>query len=118
MRIFVEDSFDAAHWLPNVPVAHKCHNLHGHTYRVRIEIEGEINEATGWVTDYAVIKSGWEAIKEGIDHHNLNEIDGLENPTCEILATWIWRRLKLFVWGDKLARLEIRETERCGVVLG
>ena len=116
-RIFVEDSFDAAHWLPRVPAAHKCHNLHGHTYHVRIEVEGEIDEATGWVVDYAVIKAGWEAIKGIVDHHNLNEIEGLENSTCELLAAWIWRRLQLFVWGNKLARLEVRETERCGVVL-
>lgn len=117
MRIFVEDTFDAAHWLPNVPPNHKCHNLHGHTYHVRIEIEGEVGEVTGWVIDYAVIKGAWDVVKQIVDHHNLNEIDGLENSTCELLALWIWKRLSVFQFGDKLARLEVRETEHCGVVI-
>ena len=111
MRVFIEDSFDAAHWLPNVPVSHKCHNLHGHTYHVRIELEGEVDAVTGWVIDYAVIKGGWDVIKKMVDHYSLNEIEGLENSTCEILAQWIWKRLLVFQWGDKLVRLEVRETE-------
>jgi 6-pyruvoyltetrahydropterin/6-carboxytetrahydropterin synthase len=117
MRIFIEDTFDAAHWLPNVPVDHKCHNLHGHTYHVRIEIEGEIGEATGWIVDYAVVKGAWDVVKRIVDHRNLNKIEGLENSTCELLAQWIWKRLSVFQLGDKLARLEVRETAHCGVVI-
>jgi 6-pyruvoyltetrahydropterin/6-carboxytetrahydropterin synthase len=117
MRVFIEDSFDSAHWLPNVPATHKCHNLHGHTYHIRIEIEGEVNEVTGWVIDYAVIKGAWDVIKSIVDHHNLNEIEGLENSTCENLAVWIRRRLLVFQLGGTVSRLELRETEHCGVVL-
>jgi len=115
-RIFVQDSFDAAHWLPKVPADHKCHRLHGHTYHVRLEIAGEVDSATGWVIDYAEVKAKWEAVKALLDHQSLNDLPVLgENPTCERLASWILWRLKPDLAG--LARIEIRETEHCGVVL-
>lgn len=114
MRIFIEDSFDAAHWLPNVPPDHKCHNLHGHTYRIRMEIGGEVDAEMGWVIDYAEVKMAWDSVKVQLDHHCLNAIDGLRNSTCENLVRWIWDALKTTLPG--LARIEIRETERCGVV--
>lgn len=119
MKIFVEDTFDAAHWLPNVPLDHKCHNLHGHTYRVRLEIEGCVIPRLDWVVDYADVKRIWEPIKAKIDHHCLNEIVGLENSTCERLALWIHSEF-LAAMGDmewRLARLEIRETANAGVVI-
>ena len=114
-RIFFEDTFDSAHWLPNVPVDHKCRNLHGHTYRVRVEIQGIIGLHTGWVIDHAEVKAIWEPIKRTIDHKCLNEIDDIQNSTCELLAQWIWNKLKDA--GLNLKRLEVRETEHCGVVL-
>jgi 6-pyruvoyltetrahydropterin/6-carboxytetrahydropterin synthase len=121
MRIFVEDTFDSAHWLPNVPTDHKCHNLHGHTYRIRIEVEGDIGRETGWVVDYAEIKALWEPIKATLDHHCLNEIRGLENSTCELLAYWIWTRFLPETEVERpwvIRRLEIRETANSGVVMG
>lgn len=111
--VFLEDSFDSAHWLPNVAEDHKCRRLHGHTYRVRIDVEGKIGDDTGWVIDYAEIKSKWLSVKQELDHHCLNEI--LVNPTCELLSHHIAN--KLIDGGLPISRLELRETEHCGVTL-
>lgn len=115
MKVFIEDSFDSAHWLPNVPPGHKCGSMHGHTYRIRIEVRGEIGNESGWVIDYADVKYAWSIVKADLDHRSLNEIDGLENSTCELIAAWIANRLIPGLPG--LSRIELRETERCGVTL-
>lgn len=109
MTIFIEDSFDSAHWLPNVPDGHKCKRMHGHTYRVRIEITGPVGETTGWVLDYDAIKKMWNQAKAQLDHVTLNDI--LPNPTCELLAKWIAASS-----GPWCSRVEIRETEHCGAI--
>lgn len=85
--------FDAAHYLPKVDPGHKCGRMHGHTYRVEVICEGEIDER-GMVVDYAEIAVAWAPINQVLDHHTLNEIPGLENPTTEILAPWILDRLE------------------------
>ncbi len=87
-------SFEAAHLLPNTPEGHKCRRLHGHSYRVTVEVSGEINPEFGWLIDYADIKEAFQPLWEQLDHHYLNEVEGLENPTSEILCKWIWDRLK------------------------
>lgn len=115
MRIFVEDTFDTAHWLPRVPPDHKCHNLHGHTYRIRLEYGQNVNPQSGWVVDYAEIKAVWEEVKKLLDHKCLNDV--IENSTCENLAMFIRDALYKAEYGRILKRIEIRETERCGVVL-
>ncbi len=114
-KVFIEDSFDSAHWLPNVPPGHKCGTMHGHTYRLRIEVGGVVEEASGWVIDYADMKFAWSIVKAELDHRCLNEIEGLDNPTCELIAEWIAARLRPGLPG--LNRIELRETYRCGVVL-
>jgi 6-pyruvoyltetrahydropterin/6-carboxytetrahydropterin synthase len=108
MEIWKEFSFDAAHLLPNVPEGHKCRRLHGHTYTVRIYVRGEPDENVGWIVDFADIKEAFDPILERLDHYYLNEIEGLENPTAEMLARWIWRRLEPRL--DGLSRIEIQET--------
>ncbi|MCL7960841.1 MAG: 6-carboxytetrahydropterin synthase QueD [marine benthic group bacterium] len=108
MEIWKEFSFDAAHLLPNVPEGHKCRRLHGHTYTVRIYVRGEPDENVGWIVDFADIKEAFDPIRERLDHYYLNEIEGLENPTAEMLARWIWRRLEPRL--DGLSRIEIQET--------
>jgi 6-pyruvoyltetrahydropterin/6-carboxytetrahydropterin synthase len=85
--------FEAAHWLPNVPEGHKCGRMHGHSFRVTIVISGKVDPMTGWVIDYGEIKEAFSPLEEQLDHHCLNEIDGLENPTSEVLSKWIWDRL-------------------------
>ena len=85
---------EAAHRLPNVPAGHKCARLHGHSWRIEVAIEGPVGDDTGWVMDYADLKAAFQPIHDRIDHHYLNEIPGLENPTSERLAVWIWNELK------------------------
>ena len=122
MRIFIEDSFDSAHWLPKVPLAHKCRQMHGHTYRIRIEFECAMDKRMGWLVDYSVVKPYWDMIHKRLDHHVLNEIDGLENPTCERIAEYIATELQGYLIRlmpnrpISVARIELRETVKCGVV--
>jgi 6-pyruvoyltetrahydropterin/6-carboxytetrahydropterin synthase len=86
--------FEAAHRLPRVPEGHKCARLHGHSFKVEISIDGPVSPETGWFLDYEVVDAAFHPLHEQLDHNYLNEIDGLENPTSEHLARWIWERLK------------------------
>ena len=86
--------FEAAHRLPHVPPGHKCARLHGHSFQVEIVVDGPVDPHLGWVMDYADIKSAFAPIHQRLDHHFLNEIPGLENPTSERIAEWIWSQLK------------------------
>ena len=92
VRIAKTFDFDAAHRLPFVADGHKCKRMHGHTYRVEVMVEGEPDDR-GMVVDYAEIAAAWEPIHDAIDHRTLNEIPGLENPTTELLAPWILKRM-------------------------
>ena len=94
MELFKEFTFEAAHRLPNLPPEHKCSRLHGHSYKVRVDVFGLLQENLGWVIDFGDIKSAWKDLEDSLDHRYLNEIPGLENPTSEVLAIWIWDRLK------------------------
>lgn len=89
-----EFSFEAAHRLPRVAPEHKCSRMHGHSYRVEIALSGTVNQETGMLVDFAQISAAWRPLHDALDHHTLNDIEGLENPTSEILARWIWRRLE------------------------
>ena len=89
-----EYRFEAAHSLPNVPEGHKCARVHGHSYRVTVVIEGEVDPAMGWLMDFADIDGNVDAAIAELDHRYLNELDGLANPTSEVLAGWLWRRIK------------------------
>ena len=106
MDIFKEFTFEAAHRLPNVPAGHKCARLHGHSFLVRITVSGEVGAQSGWVLDFADISAAFEPIYRQLDHYYLNEIEGLENPTSENIARWIWKRLEL----PGLFEVQIRET--------
>lgn len=114
MEIFKTFRFEAAHRLPNVPAGHKCERLHGHSWRVTITIDGPVDERMGWVEDFADIQEAFAPVFDTLDHHYLNEIPGLENPTSEILAMWIWDRLKPAL--PALAKVEIHETCTSGCV--
>ena len=94
MEIFKEFSFDSAHFLPNVPVGHKCREMHGHTYRLVVYLEGPIDEKKGWVIDFAALKEIVKSVLADVDHKCLNNLPGLANPTCELLAKWLWVQLK------------------------
>lgn len=86
--------FDAAHWLPHVPAGHKCGNVHGHTYRVELICEGEVDPKKGWLCDYADLAFAWTAVDARVDHRLLNDVKGLENPTTEVLAGWILEHVR------------------------
>ena len=93
-RLTKEFSFEAAQTLPHVPDGHKCKLMHGHSFRIEISIEGEINEQIGWVYDHARISKAMRPLLQRLDHSYLNEIEGLENPTIELMAAWFWRKLE------------------------
>ncbi len=86
--------FEAAHLLPHLPKSHKCRRLHGHSFKVDVAVAGECDPKLGWVIDYADISKAFQPIWKKLDHFYLNEIPGLENPTSENVAVWIWQRLK------------------------
>ena len=86
--------FEAAHLLPLLPDDHKCRRLHGHSFKVEIAVAGDCDEKLGWLMDYADLSAAFKPLWKQLDHYYLNEIPGLENPTSEILAVWIWERLK------------------------
>ncbi len=114
MEIFREFTFEAAHRLPNVPAGHKCARLHGHSYRVAVHVEGEVDEHAGWVIDFADLGRSCAPLLARLDHYYLNEIEGLDNPTSERLAAWIWEQLAGALPG--LSQVVVRETCTSGCV--
>lgn len=85
--------FSASHRLPNVPAGHKCARLHGHTYRVDLEVSGPVDETLGWVVDFGVLDIALSVCAGPLDHRHLNDVPGLENPTSEAVAGWCAARL-------------------------
>jgi 6-pyruvoyltetrahydropterin/6-carboxytetrahydropterin synthase len=114
MEIFREFTFEAAHRLPNVVPGHKCGRLHGHSFRVEVHVRGNVGTQSGWVLDFADIGDVFKPLQDQLDHNYLNEIDGLSNPTSEILAEWIWSRLQPSL--PLLSRVVVRETCTSGCV--
>jgi len=114
MQIYKEFIFEAAHRLPNVPDGHKCGRLHGHSWKGVIHVEGELDPQTGWIMDFAEIKKVFDPIYNQLDHNYLNEIEGLENPTSEVVAKWIWERLKPVL--PELSQVVINETCTTGCI--
>jgi 6-pyruvoyltetrahydropterin/6-carboxytetrahydropterin synthase len=114
MRLYKDFSFEAAHRLPNVPEGHKCARLHGHSFRVRVTVEGPVGDPSGWVMDFADLKAAFTPLHDQLDHRYLNEVPGLENPTSEIIAQWIWRELRPTL--PSLSEIEVRETCTSGCI--
>ncbi|WP_076589392.1 6-carboxytetrahydropterin synthase QueD [Vibrio ostreicida] len=114
VELYKEFMFEAAHHLPHVPEGHKCGRLHGHSFLVRLYVEGEVDPHTGWLIDFSEIKAAFKPIYDQLDHHYLNDIEGLENPTSEVLAKWIWNKLKPAL--PLLSKVEIRETCTAGCI--
>ena len=114
MEIYKEFHFEAAHRLPNVPEGHKCERLHGHSFHVRVAVSGDPGEHSGWVMDFGDVKAAFAPLHEQLDHRYLNDIEGLENPTSEVIARWIWERLKPVL--PLLSSIEIRETCTSGCI--
>ena len=114
MTIFKQFTFDSAHFLPRVPLSHKCREIHGHTYALRIYVSGPLHPELGWVTDFTDIKAVVDPVIRRVDHKMLNNIEGLENPTCELFAVWLWDQIKPGL--PALCRIELNETPTSGVI--
>ena len=108
MELTKEFGFESAHSLPNVPPGHKCARVHGHSFRVTVHVEGPVGEDSGWVMDFADLKGAVQPTIDALDHRNLNELDGLGNPTSEVIAMWIWDRVASSLPG--LTAVTVRET--------
>jgi len=119
--------FEYARKLTKVPKEHPCSNLYGLAFKLEIHVEGNVNPETGFVKDFSEIENYFEPLKEKLDHHYLNDIKGLENPTSENLIEWIWNELhdqfsmswngsqsdgfksklvKLVLWENEVSRVE------------
>jgi 6-pyruvoyltetrahydropterin/6-carboxytetrahydropterin synthase len=114
MDIFRVFQVEAAHRLPNVPEGHKCARLHGHSFRIEIHVSGEVGKESGWVMDFAELRRIFQPVYDQLDHHYLNEIEGLENPTSENIARWVWQQLNPVLGG--LRKIVVQETCTAGCV--
>jgi 6-pyruvoyltetrahydropterin/6-carboxytetrahydropterin synthase len=114
MEIFKVFKFDAAHRLPNVEQGHKCFRLHGHSFRVEIHIRGSVNPRSGWVMDFADIAEAFKPLHDQLDHKYLNDIDGLDNPTSENIAKWIWKHLHSAL--PQLSKIVVQESPESGCI--
>lgn len=114
MEIYKQFTFESAHRLPNVPDGHKCGRLHGHSFVVELHVSGPIDEKTGWIMDFADLKEAWKPLEKVLDHHYLNDVEGLENPTSEVIARWVWRKMRPAV--PLLSSVVVRETCTAGCV--
>jgi len=114
MDVFRVFQIEAAHRLPNVPTGHKCARIHGHSFRIEVHVSGEVGAQTGWVMDFADLRAAFQPVFEQLDHRFLNEIEGLENPTSENLARWVWERLEGSLPG--LSRIVVQETCNAGCI--
>jgi 6-pyruvoyltetrahydropterin/6-carboxytetrahydropterin synthase len=108
LEIFKSFTLESAHRLPNVPAGHKCARVHGHSFRVEIHVRGPLQPELGWVMDFADVKDAFEPLFRQLDHHYLNDVPGLENPTSEHLALWIWQRLQPVL--PQLSAVVVHET--------
>jgi 6-pyruvoyltetrahydropterin/6-carboxytetrahydropterin synthase len=113
-EIFKEFTFEAAHRLPNVPDGHKCGRLHGHSFKVALHVSGPIEPESGWLMDFADLKAHFKPLLRRLDHNYLNDIAGLENPTSENIARWVWDELKPIV--PQLSQVVVRETCTSGCI--
>jgi 6-pyruvoyltetrahydropterin/6-carboxytetrahydropterin synthase len=112
MDVFRVFQVEAAHWLPHVPEGHKCARLHGHSFRIEVHVSGELGADSGWVMDFADLKAAFQPLFEQLDHRCLNDVEGLDNPTSEHLARWVWERLQADLPG--LSKVVVQETCTAG----
>lgn len=115
MEIYKEFKFEAAHILVGVPKEHQCARLHGHSYKVRVYLRSHHLQAdTGWVMDFADVKAVCKPLIDSLDHRYLNDIPGLERSTAEMIAVWLWNRIKPGL--PLLTAIEVKETDSSGAI--
>ena len=113
IRLAKSFTFEAAHWLPCFPEGHKCRRLHGHSFRCEIHVTGPVDKTTGWVCDFADLTAAFAPLMAALDHHVLNEVPGLDNPTSENLAIYIWDALAPALPGLSAVVIHETCTARC-----
>ncbi|WP_027038803.1 6-carboxytetrahydropterin synthase QueD [Mesorhizobium ciceri] len=116
MKITQAFTFEAAHCLPRVPKTHRCHRVHGHSYRVELRLEGPVDPDTGFVIDFFDVEAVFELLLQRLDHQYLNEIEGLDNPTAENIAVWIWNQTKPLL--GQMCSATVYETPLCWAEYG
>jgi 6-pyruvoyltetrahydropterin/6-carboxytetrahydropterin synthase len=101
----------SAHQLPNVPAGHKCGRMHGHSFEVILHANQDLG-ARDMGVDYDYLDKIWSPIDAELNYACLNDIPGLENPTSEVISSWIWRRIKPAL--PELSWVTVYETASCG----
>lgn len=112
--LYREFTIEAGRYLPAVSVDHPCARMHGHTFIVQVHVTASVQKETGWIMDFAELDDKIQTVREKLDHKVLNEVIGLENPTTELLARWIWDRLTEDLPG--LSKIIIQENPRSGCI--
>ena len=105
LEVTKEFRFEAAHTLQRDISAAGSRRIHGHSYRAQIAVRGRPDPETGMVIDLERLERQFAAIRDRLDHHFLDEVEGLGPATMENLAVWIWRHLAPGVAG--LARVTL-----------
>ena len=114
MEVYKIFAIEAARSLPNLPDNHPCKNVHGHSFKIIITVDGAIQKVSGFVMDFSDIDIAFKSIFKILDHSYLNDIKGLENPSSENLCKWIWERLSNTL--PTLKKIEIKETDLTGCI--
>ena len=114
MIVYKKFDIESARSLPNLPQTHPCHKIHGHSFKIIISVEGEVDEQSGFVKDFQEIENAFQPIKTVLDHTYLNEVKGLSNPSSENICVWIWDKLKSSL--PNIYKIEIKETDSTGCI--
>jgi len=114
MDIFRIFHLQCARRLPGLAASHPCSRLHGHSFKVELTVSGALDPKRGWVMDFAELDAAWQSIHARLDHRYLNDIDGLDNPTSENLAVWLWTALQSQI--PKLSKITVMETHDTGCI--
>ena len=99
---------ESARFLPNLPPEHPCSRMHGHSFKIILTLKGPLHPKLGWVCDYHEIEKVTKPILQELDHQTLNNVPGLENPTSEKLAVWLYEKIRVKL--PLLTRISVQET--------
>ena len=114
MIVYKKFNIESARSIPNLPKTHPCHHIHGHSFKIIISVQGDVNEQNGFVVDFQDIDDAFDPLKKELDHSYLNDIKGLQNPTSENICIWIWNKIQASL--PNIYRIEIRETDSTGCI--
>ena len=114
MIVYKKFNIESARSIPNLPKTHPCHHIHGHSFKIIISVQGDVNEQNGFVVDFQDIDDAFDPLKKELDHSYLNDIKGLQNPTSENICIWIWNKIQASL--PNIYKIEIRETDSTGCI--